>query len=243
VRRDGDAFIVGDDQRVPVSVLVDQARQRPETFSPNVLLRPVVQDTLFPTVCYVAGPNELAYLAQLRGVYDAFGLPMPLMHPRATATLLDPAGTRFLARYRVPLEALAEQNEHALNELLKTCCRRTSKRRSARPSAHRRADGQGHRRGAGHRPDARRAGPLGARPHDARARHAAREGAAGGQAARRDAAAPVPARARAGVSGRTRRRNAPSGSVTFLNRYGPALAARLLEELPLDGGTHWVVTI
>ena len=55
----------------------------------DVLLRPIVQDTLFPTICYVAGPSELAYLGQLRGVYDHFGVPMPLMYPRATATILD----------------------------------------------------------------------------------------------------------------------------------------------------------
>ena len=59
------------------------ARAPSRALQPNVLLRPLVQDTLFPTVCYVAGPNELAYLAQLQGVYSAFGLPMPLVVPRA----------------------------------------------------------------------------------------------------------------------------------------------------------------
>ena len=71
-----------------------------------MLLRPIVQDTLFPTICYVAGPSELAYLGQLRGVYEQFGVPMPLMFPRATATLLDSGATRFLAKYGVPFEDL-----------------------------------------------------------------------------------------------------------------------------------------
>ena len=95
-----------------------EATEHPERFSPNVLLRPIVQDTLFPTVCYVAGPNELAYLGQLHGVYERFGLPMPLMYPRTTATLLDAPAMRFLHRYGVALEALQPQNEAALNALL-----------------------------------------------------------------------------------------------------------------------------
>ena len=46
------------------------------------------------------GPNELAYLGQLRGVYEHFGVPMPLMYPRASATLLDSAALRFLTQVR-----------------------------------------------------------------------------------------------------------------------------------------------
>ena len=85
-----------------------------------MLLRPIVQDTIFPTICYVAGPNELAYLGQLRGVYEHFGVPMPLFYPRASATILDSAALRFLTKYKLPLEALQAQDEAALNELLKT---------------------------------------------------------------------------------------------------------------------------
>src|SRR6185295_4932316 len=83
IRQQDGHFLVGD-QQYALAALVDQATQRPAVFSPNVLLRPIVQDTMFPTICYVAGPNELAYLGQLRGVYAHFGVPMPLFYPRAT---------------------------------------------------------------------------------------------------------------------------------------------------------------
>ena len=109
--------MIGDTTYQPAALL-REAVERPASFSPNVLLRPIVQDAIFPTVCYVAGPNELAYLGQLREVYEHFGVPMPLMYPRATATLLDAAALRFLTKHAVPLETLRPQDDAALNELL-----------------------------------------------------------------------------------------------------------------------------
>jgi len=119
IRQQDGRFLIGD-KTYPPSSLIKEAAERPSGFSPNVLLRPIVQDTLFPTVCYVAGPNELAYLGQLRGVYDHFGVPMPLMFPRASATLVDSAAARFLAKYKLALEALQPHDEAALNDLLRT---------------------------------------------------------------------------------------------------------------------------
>jgi bacillithiol biosynthesis cysteine-adding enzyme BshC len=112
-------FIV-DEQPVAPAALAREAAERPAAFSPSVLLRPIVQDTIFPTVCYVAGPNELAYLGQLRGIYARFGVPMPLMYSRATATLVDSAAARFLSKYNVAFESLQPQDDSMLNELLRT---------------------------------------------------------------------------------------------------------------------------
>ncbi|MGE4053633.1 MAG: bacillithiol biosynthesis cysteine-adding enzyme BshC, partial [Vicinamibacterales bacterium] len=115
-RKDG-SFVAGD-RPFASDELLREADQQPSRFSPNVLLRPIVQDTLFPTVCYVAGPNELAYLCQLRDVYQHFGVPMPLLYPRASATILDSGGMKFLMKNEMPLEALHAQDEAALNDLL-----------------------------------------------------------------------------------------------------------------------------
>lgn len=117
IRVADDGLVVGD-HRETRQALAARARQQPAEFSPNVLLRPLVQDTLFPTVCYVAGPSELAYLAQLKSVYEAFGIPMPLVQPRASATLVDANAGRFLSRGDVAFESLRAQDESALNVLL-----------------------------------------------------------------------------------------------------------------------------
>lgn len=117
IRMQGDTVTVGD-RTLTQQQLIDECQVHPEHFSPNVLLRPIVQDTLFPTICYVAGPNELAYLGQLRGIYERFGIAMPLMYQRATATLVDSASLRFIRKHELPLTALQAQDERSLNDLL-----------------------------------------------------------------------------------------------------------------------------
>jgi bacillithiol biosynthesis cysteine-adding enzyme BshC len=117
LRRDGDRFTAGD-ETISGDTLVDRLHENPASLGPNVLLRPVVQDRLFPTVCYVAGPNELAYLAQLKDVYAHFDVPMPLIALRMTASLVDTAVIKFVRRHELAIETLQPQDESVLNELL-----------------------------------------------------------------------------------------------------------------------------
>jgi bacillithiol biosynthesis cysteine-adding enzyme BshC len=114
--RDGQ-FRIGDEVRAAKN-LQSEALSHPDRFSPNVLLRPLVQDTLFRTVAYVAGPSELAYQAQLADVYRVHEIPQPILVSRASVTLLDSAATKFLDRSSLPLEALQPRDESALNRLL-----------------------------------------------------------------------------------------------------------------------------
>ena len=79
-----------------LAALVDEA---PERFSPNVLLRPVIQDFLLPTAVYVAGPAESAYLAQAEVLYRSLLGRMPVVAPRASFTILDARAQRYLDRY------------------------------------------------------------------------------------------------------------------------------------------------
>jgi len=73
--------------------------QDPASLTPAAGLRPVVQDAVLPTAVVVLGPGELRYFAQLRGVYAHHGVPMPLVWPRATATLVEPPVARILDKY------------------------------------------------------------------------------------------------------------------------------------------------
>jgi bacillithiol biosynthesis cysteine-adding enzyme BshC len=87
------------DRRYSVSELIDRADQ----LSPNALLRPVVQDYVLPTVAYVGGPAELAYMAQSRVLYDDLLGRMPVMLARSAFTLLDTRATKLMERYGLTL--------------------------------------------------------------------------------------------------------------------------------------------
>jgi bacillithiol biosynthesis cysteine-adding enzyme BshC len=239
--RDG-RFAIGDES-VDMAVLAAEVASAPARFSPNVLLRPLVQDTIFPTICYVAGPSELAYLAQLGPIYKYFSVPMPLIHPRATATILDSAAARFLARYDLPLESLQPQGEAALNRLLESQLppsveqalhattaaveEQMSKVIEAVPAIDPTLVGAART-------------TLGRMEHDLKTLHQKIIQAAKrrDETLRRQFAR---AQAQAFPAGHPQER--ALGVVFFLNRYGWGLIDRLMEELPTDMGKHWVLTI
>ena len=242
IKHQGGSFVIGE-KTVSPAALAAEASASPERFSPNVLLRPIVQDTLFPTAVYVSGPSELAYLGQLGGVYQQFEVPMPLMYPRAMATLVDSATTRFLLKYNLPFQDLQPQDESALNRLLHTQLPESVEQAvSGAEDAIRRSM----QRVIEAMPalDPTLAGTantvLGKMEHELRGLkskmiHAAKKR---DETLRRQF---TRAQAQAFPHGQPQERTL--GVVFFLNRYGPALVDRLLEELPLELGRHWILTI
>ncbi len=56
--------------------------EHPERFSPNVVLRPLYQETILPNLAYIGGPSEVPYWLQLKGVFDQYRTPFPLLMPR-----------------------------------------------------------------------------------------------------------------------------------------------------------------
>ena len=242
IRRQGDRFVIGDDTYAS-DTLVQQAAARPDTFSPNVLLRPIVQDTLFPTIAYVAGPSELAYLGQLRGVYEQFGVPMPLMFPRTTATLLDSGATRFLTKYNVPFEDLRMPDESALNRLLEAQLP-PAVEQSLREAAARTHDAMSRVIEALPLLDPTLEGAarttLGRMEHELRSLHAKVIHSA---KKRHETLRRQFMRAQAQAFPEAHPQERTLGVVYFLNKYGPALVDILLEELPIDLGQHWLVTL
>jgi len=102
IHRAGDQFATGE-ETISGAELQRRILEQPETFSANVLLRPVVEDFLLPTLAYVGGPSEVAYFAQTAVVYEELlGRVTPIV-PRFSATLIEPRIGRLLERYQLTL--------------------------------------------------------------------------------------------------------------------------------------------
>ena len=101
--RENDFSLKGTRHYVSKEELLRIAVDNPELLSPNVALRPVCQDFLLPTAAYVAGPSEIAYFAQLKPVYRHFGMQMPVIYPRASATILEGRVEKVMEKFELDL--------------------------------------------------------------------------------------------------------------------------------------------
>lgn len=97
-RRSGEAW--------PLDRLERVAAEHPERLSPNVLLRPAVEAALLPTVAYVGGPGELAYLPQTEPNYRLLGVNPQHPFPRWSARLVEQRVTKVLAKYGIAADDL-----------------------------------------------------------------------------------------------------------------------------------------
>ena len=79
--------------------LLETANNNPERFSPGVMLRPVVQDYLFPTVCYFGGGAEIAYFAQNSEVYRVLDRPATTILHRQSFTVVEAKHARTIEKY------------------------------------------------------------------------------------------------------------------------------------------------
>lgn len=99
--------------------MLTMIENEPERFSPNVVSRPLAQDTVFSTLAYVAGPGEIAYHAQLREAYHDTDTFQPVIWPRPRVALIEPRLRRSAEKAQVRLEkfhtrTLDEWRDHVL---------------------------------------------------------------------------------------------------------------------------------
>ena len=116
---DGSFRLRGNGASRSAQELLETLEREPESFSANVVLRPLMQDWLLPTAIYVAGPSEIAYFAQFKPVYERAGLPMPAIYPRASVTIVEGKVRKVLDEYGLSVGDLDDDLETLFQRVLR----------------------------------------------------------------------------------------------------------------------------
>ena len=103
-------FLVGQ-EKVSRQQLLESCTRSPQSFSPNVLLRPVVQDYLLPTLTYVGGAAEVAYFAQAAAAYEKLADRNTPVVPRFSASLIEPKIKALLDKYSLTIPEIFQGPE------------------------------------------------------------------------------------------------------------------------------------
>ena len=88
----------------------------PEKLSPNVILRPLYQEIILPNLAYVGGPAEVVYWLQLKGVFDQYNVPFPILMPRNFALIVDHTVDRKRKKTGVDIQTFFETKNYLFNE-------------------------------------------------------------------------------------------------------------------------------
>jgi len=104
VRKDGNAFVLRrSGERLTRSELEKIAAETPEKLSPNVLLRPVIEAALFPTLAYVGGPGEMEYLPEAAPLFSSMGVAPQAHVPRWSGAIIEARVDKILSKHGLTL--------------------------------------------------------------------------------------------------------------------------------------------
>lgn len=118
IEGEGDRFkAVGEARTFSMDELLGLSQHAPEVFSPNVLLRPVYQETVLPNVAYVGGGGEIAYWLQLRWLFQGLRVPMPVMALRTSAMFLHATDSERLGQLGLSIADLFRPVDQVSAEL------------------------------------------------------------------------------------------------------------------------------
>jgi bacillithiol biosynthesis cysteine-adding enzyme BshC len=106
ILKERDGFYLKGHGILSLDETLELLRKHPESFSPNVVLRPLYQESILPNVCYVGGVSELSYWMQLKGVFEEVRIPYPLVQVRTSILYLDATTDKKLKKANLKLEDL-----------------------------------------------------------------------------------------------------------------------------------------
>lgn len=118
IQKEGENLFTESGQKWTVEEFKTFADLHPEKISPNVILRPVYQELILPNLAYIGGAGELSYWLQLKGVFDHYKIPFPLLGLRHSLMLIDEQTHERINKFNFSLEDLYLNEDALVNKYI-----------------------------------------------------------------------------------------------------------------------------
>jgi bacillithiol biosynthesis cysteine-adding enzyme BshC len=115
----GQWSIVNTEVKFSREQILQELKEFPERFSPNVILRPVFQETILPNVAFIGGGGEIAYWLELKKVFEAAAVPYPMLVLRNSFLLVDEKSDALINKLQLSNEAIFQPEFDLMNMLVK----------------------------------------------------------------------------------------------------------------------------
>jgi len=119
VREDGVFKVLDTDKTFTDEEIKKLLKEKPELFSPNVIMRPLYQETILPNIAYIGGPAEIAYWLQLKDVFEHHKKPFPALMPRVFGMIINKAIGKKIKKLKFSGTELFKPNHVLKEEYLK----------------------------------------------------------------------------------------------------------------------------
>lgn len=110
--------ILDTDLKFSEEEIIDELENHPERFSPNVIMRPLYQETILPNLAYIGGGGELAYWIERKSQFEAFNSFYPMLIRRASLMLLTKSHVKNMAKLNISVEELFNAEHQLISKLL-----------------------------------------------------------------------------------------------------------------------------
>ena len=118
-KKDGIFFVEGTNRQFTEMEMAAELDNHPERFSPNVVLRGIYQETILPNIAFIGGGSETAYWLELKGLFDHFKVPFPVLVLRNSFLLMSREQETRLHKTGWTVDDLFQPEFDLMNRLVK----------------------------------------------------------------------------------------------------------------------------
>lgn len=119
IEKQNDQFVV---LNTPLSFsqteMEDLIENETEKISPNVVLRPLYQQSILPNIAYVGGPGELSYWLEYKAMFDAYQIDFPILQPRNFVLIVDKIQQQKLAKLQIEIDSIFRSEKEITDQYL-----------------------------------------------------------------------------------------------------------------------------